>query len=382
MRASVKSAMLRGVACVPVTVEVVAESGLPSCHVVGMADAGVFEAKERVRCAIRAAGFSWPQGRVLVNLAPSTLHKRGSQFDLAMAAGVLAATGQIDPAVLDGALVFGELMLDGAVVPNQRGFAAYVRLAEENGWGVMCASGQTATDSVAHRVPYRPVDSLADLGGAADDARAFDLVEPARCGLDGGGFEPSGLDDAIREAVGSRSSLLVFTRNGDDIARRARYWTHQADALDGGEECECEAIASCAGVELPPVTRRGTCRPFRAPHHSVTLAGLIGGGRPVYPGEVTLAHNGTLFLDGAEHFTLSQLDALGAVRREGGARIVRADGVCEMPATFALIATAKPCPCGNYGSPKAECTCSVHTFLSYRKRLEGAGHGLFDSVVS
>lgn len=381
-RVTVRSAVVRGIEAVPVYVEVAVTEGIPGFHIVGMVDAAVLEAKERVCCAIKSAGFTFPDKRVLVNLAPSSLRKRGSGFDLAIAVGILAATEQIDPAIAEDALVFGELMLSGNVIGEDRGFAAYVQLADANDWAVMCGRCQTATDWMAHRVCYRCIADLSELREWARECGALKLTEPETAKRDwDDDFALNGIDNAIRDTISNRTSLLILTNDFGDVAKRVSHWTRKAEPLEGAERDEVEVIASCVCEQLPANSKGGMARPFRAPHHSVTMAGLIGGGNPVMPGEATLAHNGVLFLEGAEYFNPGALDALKEVRDGMAARIVRADGSYEMPADFALIATAKPCPCGNYGNPDVECTCPARTVMEYQRRVRDLGRGLFSEVI-
>jgi len=376
---AVESAMLRGIEAVPVTVECVIEKGLPSFTIVGMVGAGVLEGRERVRCAIKSAGFTWPNGHIIVNLAPSTMKKCSSHFDLAIAIAILAASSQIDPEPFKKTVVFGELMLDGTVVPNQRGFAAYLNLVRHAGVQVVCASRQFVSSGFASDVDIACIETLDDLRAGFVQPR---FVEPETQDLGwNDDIDPNGLDHYIREAIDKRSTLLVMTNRHDEVAKRVKFWIERAVGLNDFELDEVEIIASVASAPLPPSTRLGMCRPFRAPHHSITLAGLIGGGNPIYPGEVTLAHNGVLFLEHAEELVPKQLDALRHTRAKRRVRITRADGTVEMPADCAIIATANPCPCGNFGDPDKECTCSATQILHFQNRVCGCGNGLFSKVV-
>jgi len=378
-RASVRSSMVRGCEAVPIEVEVAVTKGMPSTTVVGMADASIVEARERVRCAVRSAGFAWPDGRVVVNLAPSSLRKCGSGFDLAIAVAVLAATGQVDAKWARSRSFVGELSLDGRILPV-RGMYCHAVSACEMGRGLVCSAdaGETAhvpgdwwpvgiRDLAELRDPASigPVDAdaphrrtgpdMADIPGHEAAKRAAQIAAVGRHGL-----LMVGPHDSFAPLIAARIPSIM-PRMGD------------------AESAACASAWSAAGED--PSAPAAGYRPFRAPHHSVTAAGLVGGGSPVLPGEASLAHGGVLFLGDVPEFKPSTLQQLRAPIESGFARIVRADGAIAMPARFLLAASAQPCPCGLFGDPRRPCTCSEHAIRAYQARACGPLADRFDVRV-
>ena len=367
-RCTVKSAVLRGAEAIPVDVEVAVTTGLPGFAVVGMVDAAVQEARERVRVALKAAGFSMPGDRVLVNLAPSSLRKTGSGFDFAIAIGLLVASGQIDPVLVRDTLYVGELSLDGAVRPVT-GMLAYALCARDLGLALSCSV--EADDFVPiDGLRQRGVNGLRDLreptfyqiGSAMPPAQdnAFDYREVS-------GNEVA--KRALQIAAAGSHGILMMGPPGSGKTMLAARLPSILPPLDEDEMLQVALIHSVAGEDVGPVLAGR--RPFRAPHHSATGPGLIGGGSPIRPGEISLAHMGVVFLDELAEFKNSVLQQIRQPLEQGYVSISRADGNVVFPSRFMLVAASNPCPCGYYGDPEHDCTCTSKQINDYQNRIGG-----------
>ncbi len=376
---TVMSATLRGTEALPVTVEVVVSSGLPGIAIVGMGDTAVQEARERVRSAIAAAGFSVPGSKVVVNLAPADVRKSGSAFDLPIAVGLLAATGQIAREAVDGRLFAGELLLDGRVRTVQ-GSLAFGLCAARLGLGLVTSSSspfvpldgleQHSLETLAalHTAdPFRSKDP-APLGSAEGKGPSAASVA-ARAGdfRDVAGHD--GAKRAIQIAVAGNHGLLMMGPPGSGKTMLASRIGSILPPLGQSERLEAAVVHSVAGEEVDSIL--AGVPPFRSPHHSATIAGLVGGGSPIRPGEVSLAHHGVLFLDELGEFKPSVLQSLRQPMEKGVVSLTRADGKVVFPARFMLVAATNPCPCGYYGDEEKSCTCKVSQIRSYQSKIGG-----------
>ncbi len=376
MIASVHSATLWGTDALGVMVEADIQGGLPSISIVGLPDSAVKESRERVRSAIQNSGLEFPPRRITVNLAPADVRKEGGTFDLPVAVSILAALGHLPKALLDQYLIVGELGLDGSVRPV-RGVISAAFLARRMGIrGIICPE-QNTREAFLAEVEVIPVKCLQETfaflrsgEGIAAGGLFRDAPEPAACDLDLSDIVGQGLAKrALEIAAAGGHNLLMTGPPGAGKSMLARRLPSILPPLSRDEVLACTAIYSAAG-RLP---RNGIIRtrPFRSPHHTISDAGLIGGGATPTPGEVSLAHTGVLFLDEFPEFRRSSLEALRQPMEDGTVTVSRAGSAFTFPAAFQLIAAMNPCPCGYLGHPLRECRCPPQLVDRYRSRISG-----------
>ncbi|MGH2365029.1 MAG: YifB family Mg chelatase-like AAA ATPase [Chloroflexota bacterium] len=368
-----------------VQVELDISAGLHSFTIVGLPDAAVNESRQRVRSAIRNSGLAFPERRITANLAPADLKKEGPAYDLPIAIGILAASEQVSIAA-DNMLFLGELSLDGTL-RHTSGILSMVALAKEKRLGtIFVPEADAAEAALVDGVTVIPVRHLADLVLYLRGALHIDPV-PFNSALEWA--EPSiSLDfSEIRGQEHVRRGLEVAVAGGHNMIMSgppgagktliARAGPSIMPAMTLDEALEVTKIYSVAGM-LPEDTPLVRQRPFRAPHHTVSTSGLVGGGRWPRPGEISLAHRGVLFLDELPEFQSSALEVLRQPLEDGQVTISRAAGTVTLPANFMLIAAMNPCPCGFSDDSEHDCTCTPIQVIRYRKRISGPLLDRFD----
>ena len=386
MLATLRTAALYGVEACPVQVEVDVSFGMPMFTMVGLPDASVRESRDRVRAAIKNSGFEFPPHRITVNLAPADVRKAGASFDLPIALGILVAQGVIPPEAVADTLVLGEVSLDGSIQAT-RGVLPVVVAARK--WGirrVLLPAANAGEAALVQSTCILAVSSLTEAVAAVlDPTRVSTLpVAPAATPRAHADFadvigQPLGRR-AIEIAAAGAHNLLLVGPPGSGKTMMARRMAGVLPPLLFDEAVECTTVHSVAGLLAPGLGLMAQ-RPFRAPHHTISAAALAGGGSMPRPGEVSLAHNGVLFLDEMLEFTRGVLDVLRQPIEEGTVTIARAARTTVFPARFILVGATNPCPCGFAGDPVRECRCTPQQILQYAGRLSGPLRDRFDLTV-
>lgn len=367
---------LIGIEAEPVHVELDVNRGLPSFAIVGLPDAGVRESRERVRSALGNAGFDFPLKRITANLAPGDLRKAGPGFDLAIAAALLSASGQLPGRMLERYTFAGELALDGSIRPVPGVLPMAERTRSWGMRGIVVAGPDAPVAGLVEGTEVITLEHVAQLRELADGA-----LPPARGeALSLNGSAPAETEDladlkgqgalraAIEIAAAGSHGLLMVGPPGAGKTLAARRLPSLLPPLHSDEALEVLRVASAFGASG---AERAPRRPFRSPHHSVSPRALIGGGTPPGPGEVTRAHRGVLFLDELGEYRRDALEALREPLESGSVSLSRGGRTVTLPCRFMLVAASNPCPCG-MGPESGECECPPSAVTRYRAKLSGA----------
>ena len=375
-----------GVEAPPVTVETHLSNGLPSLSIVGLPETAVRESKDRVRSALMTAGFDFPARRITINLAPADLPKEGSRFDLAIAVGILAASGQISPDSLKDVEFLGELSLDGQLRPVQ-GILPAVMAAQRAGRGLILPLANAEEAALAGADEARAAMHLLAVCAHLRGEEKLPHVVPAPHEQQSSIALPDLADvqgqavpkRALEVAAAGNHNLLFFGTPGTGKSMLASRLPGILPPLENGHALEVAAVHSVAGRGLSPES--WLIPPYRAPHHTASAVAMVGGGSTPRPGEISLAHRGVLFLDELPEFDRRVLEVLREPMESGQVVISRASSQVTFPACFQVVAAMNPCPCGYQGHPSIACQCTLAQVARYQSKLSGPLLDRFDLHV-
>lgn len=380
MYSKLKSCGLLGIDGYVVDVETDISSGIPVFDLVGLGDAAIREARERVRSAIKNSGYEFPIRRITMNLAPANLKKEGSSFDLAIALGVLASTGEVETEALGNSLFTGELSLDGEV-KAVKGVLPMTVCARQNGFDNIVLPQDNAEEaSVVKGLNVIPVGNLKEAvefinkkTNISPYVSSNDCMKSARKEYDVDFADVKGQENvkrALEVAASGGHNCIMIGSPGSGKTMLARRLPTILPSMTFEEGLEVTKIHSIAGI-LPPGVSLITARPFRSPHHTISDIGLVGGGAMPKPGEISLAHYGVLFLDELPEFSKKSLEVLRQPLEDGVITISRVNASLTYPAKSMLICAANPCKCGRYLDPAGQCTCTPKQVQQYLGKLSG-----------
>jgi len=379
MLARVFSCAVIGLEGVIVEVEVDYSNGMAGVMIVGLPDAAVQESRERVQTAVKNAGLHFPRHRIVVNLSPASIRKEGPAYDLPIALGVIMLSGHLPGDVVENTLVVGELSLDG-VVRHTRGILPMAATARANGYKRMFVPESDAPEAaLIPDLEVYPVRTLADLYNHLSGRRLLEPYQPSSSDVLEPLFTPTDFSEikgqehvkrALEVSAAGGHNVLMVGSPGAGKTLLARAMPGILPEMSIEESLDVTRIYSVAD-QLPPGTPLIKHRPFRSPHHTISHAGLVGGGNIPKPGEISLAHRGVLFLDEFPEFGTRVLEVMRQPMEDKVVTISRAKGSLTFSANFQLIAAMNPCPCGFYGDSLKPCTCAPAMVTKYQKRISG-----------
>lgn len=371
---------VNGIDAVTVTIEVNLSRGV-RFFLVGLPDVAVKESQQRIESALRSLGFHWPGKQVVINMAPADIRKEGSAFDLPLAAGILAADEKIPGGALDSFMMMGELSLDGSLKPVRGVLPMAIKARDEGFRGLIVPSGNACEAAVVSGIDVYGMSSLGDVLAFFNGRNGFEPVrvdikelfsrEANRYDIDFSDVKgQESVKRALEVAAAGNHNVIMIGPPGSGKTMLAKRLPTIIPPLMLEEALETTKIHSVAG-KLDDSISLKTRRPFRSPHHTISDVALVGGGTFPQPGEISLAHNGVLFLDELPEFKRSVLEVLRQPLEDRVITISRAKFTIDYPANFMLIASMNPCPCGFHNHPEKDCTCSAGMIQKYLARISG-----------